>query len=264
MLIPSDNNNLTLPAAEAIKQDFFAKMASALDLSVSSINTSASWLADGLNGTATIPLADYMYNVYPDLNAVQGWDEIGAPLAELYAAYNDGAYMPTNPMVNMSFAYGQNATARARYPESQARREAFKDWWDEYILPTNDETCTSSIYTHSLFVPPNEAKTADSVVGLAYGYWDAAFANYAQLPEIVVPIGQIQYWSPSTLKMEWWPMSVAFAAAKGCDLVLFELVDKLREKGLIKAVLRGRSRIRFDGLELVGGRAGDGDELVQR
>ena len=72
------------------------------------------------------------------------------------------------------------------------------------------------------------------------GYWDCVSVNYAGVMEIVVPIGQIEFWSPYSRKIEMQPMTVAFQAAKGCDLVLFELVDRLSEAGLIKEVMSGK------------------------
>ena len=72
------------------------------------------------------------------------------------------------------------------------------------------------------------------------GYWDCVSVNYAGVPEIVVPIGQIEFWGPYSRKIEMQPMTVAFQAAKGCGLMLFELVNRLSEVGLIKEVMNGK------------------------
>jgi hypothetical protein len=64
--------------------------------------------------------------------------------------------------------------------------------------------------------------------------------DYAGIPEIVVPIGQVEYFSPYTLKTEMQPVTVALGVAKGCDLVLFDLVDKLAAAGLLVEVLPGK------------------------
>ena len=44
-------------------------------------------------------------------------------------------------------------------------------------------------------------------------------------------------------KIEMQPMIVAFQAAKGCNLVLFELVDRLGEAGLIREVMSGKTAL---------------------
>ena len=56
-----------------------------------------------------------------------------------------------------------------------------------------------------------------------------------------MPIGQVEYFSPFTSRMEWQPVTVALGAAKGCDLVLFELVDRLVEAGLLVETLAGKT-----------------------
>lgn len=60
------------------------------------------------------------------------------------------------------------------------------------------------------------------------------------MPEIVVPIGQVQYFSPYTLVNEWQPVTVAIGVAKGCDKLLFEIVDRLAEAGMLKETLPGK------------------------
>jgi len=134
-----------------------------------------------------------------------------------------------------------NATAIARYPQSVQRRLNFAEWYNTHIIPSSNETCTQSIIAHSIHIPLYEEKVQYYPVTLAVsGYWDCVSVNYAGVLEIVVPIGQIEFWSPYSRKIEMQPMTVAFQAAKGCDLVLFELVDRLSEAGLIKEVMSGK------------------------
>jgi hypothetical protein len=117
----------------------------------------------------------------------------------------------------------------------------FAKWYNTHIIPSSNETCTQFIIAHSIHIPPYEEKVQYYPVTLAVpGYWDCVSANYAGVLEIVVPIGQIEFWSSYSRKIEMQPMTVAFQAAKGCDLALFELVDRLSEAGLIKEVMSGK------------------------
>ena len=232
----SDEAPLTQPDAQAIKVDFFEKVAKLLQLETTSVNVTASFNEHVTNET----LMSYYQTVYQDQNSAQSWDQIGSPLAQLWAAQNDGAYPPLDPVANMTWADGVNATTRSRYTEAVRRREQFASWFNEYILPTASETCTSAIVAHSLHVPPSTVKYDQSPFSLVRGFYNGMQANLAGFPEIVVPIGQVQYQSPFTRKMEWQTVTVAFAAARGCDAVLFDLVDKLADAGLVKEVMTGK------------------------
>lgn len=60
------------------------------------------------------------------------------------------------------------------------------------------------------------------------------------LPEVTIPLGQVQYKSPVTGKLEYMPVAVQIATRRGCDGVLYELVKELGDKGVIKTVLAGK------------------------
>jgi len=56
---------------------------------------------------------------------------------------------------------------------------------------------------------------------------------------MVVPIGQAAYNSTITLQSEYLPVAVDIMAAKGCDGMIFELVEKLQAEGIVKVVGTG-------------------------
>jgi Asp-tRNA(Asn)/Glu-tRNA(Gln) amidotransferase A subunit family amidase len=234
---------LSQPAARDMVESFFASVAAALSLETSSINMTASFLAANLSETNPPEhMSIFMHYVYSDQNSVQGWDRIGAPLAEAYGKIpgQTGAFPPVDPPVNISWADGRNATTRARYSESQRRRAAFADWFNSAVQPASEATCSEHILAHTYHTPPDTVKTRPTAAGLTPGWYDGVYINYAGTPEIVVPIGQVEVFSPYTLRTEWQPVTVALGMAKGCDLVLFELVDRLAAKGLLKETLPGK------------------------
>lgn len=96
-------------------------------------------------------------------------------------------------------------------------------------------------------------------------YYSGVYTNFAGIPEIVVRIGQVKYWSPYTLRDEWQLVTVAFALAKCCDLKLFELVEKLESLGLLKETLPGKvaSRRKRYGKWEIGNRAMCNNRLFQ-
>ncbi|KAF1998772.1 amidase signature enzyme [Amniculicola lignicola CBS 123094] len=238
LLFFADEPVLNQPEAVAMKEAFFANVAGALNMSTSSINVTSTWAANGpSNG---IPIPTYMRYVYSDQNSIQFYEKIGIDLAARYAAFNNGSYFPSDPMVNASYYDAQNETTIARIPQSIRKRELFGEWWNENVQKASNTTCSESFFAHSYHIKLRTEKVTQNPVSLSIAYWDGVYTNYAGIPEIVVPIGQIQFFSPYTERYEWQPVTVAFAAAKGCDLQLFELVDKLEKLGLLMETLPGK------------------------
>lgn len=56
-------------------------------------------------------------------------------------------------------------------------------------------------------------------------------------------MGQVPYFSNVTLHEEFLPVTVNVMAARGCDGMLFGLVQDLVEAGLLKATLAGQSAV---------------------
>jgi Asp-tRNA(Asn)/Glu-tRNA(Gln) amidotransferase A subunit family amidase len=238
LLYFADEPALVQPEAEAMKLDFFAKVAASLNMSTSSVNVTERWNAVGpSNG---VPISEYMEYVYSDQNSIQFYDAIGKPLADLYSSYNNGSFFPADPMVNASWYDALNETTIARAPTSIKKRELFAEFWNGNVMKASNATCSESFFAHSLHIAPGMEKVTHDAVSVATYYWAGVNTNYAGIPEIVVPIGQIKYFSPYTLREEWQPVTVAFAAALGCDLKLFELVEKLEGLGLLKETLPGK------------------------
>ncbi|CAO2652731.1 Nn.00g021420.m01.CDS01 [Neocucurbitaria sp. VM-36] len=244
LLYFADEPKLTQPAAETMKLQFFANVSAALNMSTSSINVTKTWLENGPSGGE--PMSTYMSYVYSDQNSIQFYDQIGKELDELYSQFNNGSHFPSDPPVNGTWFDALNETTIARYPESVRKREIFGKWWNDNIAKASDVTCSESFFAHSYHNAPATEKITYRPNGVVSYYYNGLWANYAGIPEIVVPIGQIKYLSPYTLREEWQPVTVAFAAAKGCDLKLFELVERLEEVGLVKEVLSGKLAYHVD------------------
>jgi Asp-tRNA(Asn)/Glu-tRNA(Gln) amidotransferase A subunit family amidase len=246
----ADEAPLTQPAAEALKQAFFANITQALNLSTTSVNLTSSFNTHITNSST---FNEYYWTTYQDQNSAQSWDQIGAPLATAYAAkHGEGAYPPADPSVNLTWADGVNATTRSRYNEAVHRREEYAAWFNTYILPNTTTNTTSNqpicgtIAAHSLHLPPSTVKYDQTPFALVRGVYNGMEASFAGFPEIVVPIGQVRYWSNFTRVEEWQTVTVAFAAPRGCDAVLFGLVDVLEGLGLLREVRTGKTAYKVE------------------
>ena len=58
---------------------------------------------------------------------------------------------------------------------------------------------------------------------------------------MVVPIGQASYMSNITSHTEFLPVTIDFLAAKGCDGMIFQLVEALQAAGIVNATQTGQT-----------------------
>lgn len=58
--------------------------------------------------------------------------------------------------------------------------------------------------------------------------------------DLTIPLGQVAYESPVTMVTEQWPVSVNLIARRGCDFMLFNMIEKMAEAGIIGPVKTGR------------------------
>jgi Asp-tRNA(Asn)/Glu-tRNA(Gln) amidotransferase A subunit family amidase len=71
------------------------------------------------------------------------------------------------------------------------------------------------------------------------GFSDGRIAVLAGAPDLVVPVGEIPYNSTISLKNEFMPVTLSFVAARGCDLMLVNLIEDLEKAGILKPVSTG-------------------------
>ena len=58
--------------------------------------------------------------------------------------------------------------------------------------------------------------------------------------DFTIPLGQVPYHSPVTYVTEQFPVSINMIVRRGCDFVLFNMVEKLARAGIIQAVKTGK------------------------
>lgn len=71
------------------------------------------------------------------------------------------------------------------------------------------------------------------------GFKDGRISIMARVPDLVVPVGEVSYNSTISLNMEYMPVTMSFVAARGCDLMLVNLIEELEKAGILKPVSTG-------------------------
>lgn len=241
MLHRTDIVELADEDAQKMLDVFFKKVEDHFNMTSVTIDLDELWMENAVNQS----YIDYFDTVYLDLNSLESWDLNGEPLTRAFGEMTDGAAPPVDPSVNLTWTNGQNETIRSRYDEAIKRGQQWRDFYSEHVNPANPDTCSDSIiaYTYYTDVPANRQDlvpfdfTGGDVTG---GFWNTLPQSYGGAPEIIVPFGQVQYFSSFTRRTEYRPITASFSAARGCDAVLFKMVDGLAEAGIIGEVLTGR------------------------
>jgi len=65
-------------------------------------------------------------------------------------------------------------------------------------------------------------------------------ASMAGLPEVTIPLGRVQYTSPITGQWEWMHVTVQNVMKRSRDGLLYDLIRKFGDKGIVKAVQAGK------------------------
>ena len=97
----------------------------------------------------------------------------------------------------------------------------------------NLEGATPPLLTAAAISPDAQAKASDSFDFLA---------SMGELPEVRIPIGQVQYFSVLSSTWESIPVTVQLVARKGCDQMLLDFILRLAEVGVVNRVFWCRDK----------------------
>ena len=216
---------------------FITNLSRFLNGSVTNQNMSAQWDAtSGCNET----LDSYFNTTYATIAAYEQLTHFGHNFESEYKmAFNDRFPFEDPPVVSR-WGYARTLT-KVDFVEALARKQKYKDWYAT-IQKHHSLTCSDSIgvFPQSLGIPYyRNAYLADSFYRQPFGYSEYCIAEFAGVPNIVIPVGQISYISTVTMNVEYLPVTVSMVAAKGCDYMLLNLVRDLGQAGILRRVQTG-------------------------
>ncbi|TDZ26086.1 Amidase 1 [Colletotrichum orbiculare MAFF 240422] len=159
-----------------------------------------------------------------------------------YGRLHDGRRPFVNPVPLARWGYGDTLPETAA-EDAVKNKTLFKDWFQSSILPVDDATCSTSIIAY--VSPPvttyrNVYRSPPTIpFGFASSYWSV----FAEVPDIVVPIGQTPYNSTITNHVEDLPVTVNLVATAGCEIMLLDLVADLVDAGVLTRSAVGASSV---------------------
>ncbi|KAF2853224.1 amidase signature enzyme [Plenodomus tracheiphilus IPT5] len=226
-------------AASELLIDFLGNVSDFLSANATAFNVTESFKTDNPDLSDLTTLMNLTYAI---LITKQQVGLVREPFYADYAAKHDGRLPFVNPVPLARWGWGDNQTNTIE--EAIGNKTIFMNWANETFLAPSAETCSKSL---TLYVGSTARTTYRntylSAPGVPFGFSNSRISVMAEVPDFVVPIGEAPYNSTITGHVEYLPVTVNFMAAKGCDGMLFSLIEEMYEAGILKESLAGRSGI---------------------
>ncbi|KAL8902189.1 MAG: hypothetical protein Q9207_004842 [Kuettlingeria erythrocarpa] len=230
--VTTEASNITLSFLSKLQKFLNAKSTTALNLTTS-------WAASRPT-SAPASLASFLNITYPVIISKQQTRLVRDPFFAAYAAVHDGRKPFVDPSPLVRWAYGDSQPDSA-LAEAQKNKTIFMDWFNSNILINNSRTCSESLLLYPGSVNPNYRNRYLKPPTVPFGFSTGRISVFAEVPDVVVPIGQAAYRSNITEHTEMLPVTMDFLAAKGCDGMLFNLVEDLTAAGIVSATQAGQT-----------------------
>ncbi|KAF1354823.1 amidase signature domain-containing protein [Delphinella strobiligena] len=225
---------------DALLLDFVSNLTTFLNATTSDWNMTTAW-AETRPANATADYEVLLNLTYPILIGKHEVINLRDPFYEAYGKEHDGRqpFIDPVPLIrwNWSDTYPLSAIDDAR-----ANNSLFASWFSSTVLVADNKTCSDSLL---LYIGSQATVTYRNVYRLApavpYGYFTGSISPYWGGPDFVIPLGVASYFSDVTNHVEYLPVTVDIMAAKGCDGMLYALINDMFDAGLLSTPLTGYS-----------------------
>lgn len=242
---PSQILTIGFPAAiqsnlDATYFDFLHNHTTFLSANTTTFNLTTSWASTDPSGPS---FNVYINNTYDQITAKDQATLVRNPFYADYAAAHEGRVPFVNPSPLDRWAVGDNTTETA-YREALVNKETFAAWLDEEVLPADEASCSKYLMVYIPRIPAPKYRNAYlKGVTPPSAFSTSRISPMGGVPDCVVPIGEVEYWSDITRRTEYLPVSVDFMARRGCDGLIVDLVEALYQRGIVREVKTGRSLV---------------------
>ncbi|PYH94503.1 amidase signature enzyme [Aspergillus ellipticus CBS 707.79] len=239
---PTTNNT----AADGLLVEFQQKLAAFLNTTATPLDLEEDWLSSPpSDAPADVPLPTLLNLTYAMLISKQQIPLVKEPFFADYAAKYDGRtpFIDPVPLSRWNWSTAYSALA---LDDAIQNKTIFMDWIaSNYLTRISDpDQCSSSlmVYIGSAGAEYQSPRNVyRSLPGAPLGYDSSRISNMAEVPDFVVPIGEVSSYSTITNHDESYPVTVDIMAAKGCDGLIVRLAQDLLKAGIIKTPKTGGS-----------------------
>ncbi|KAF2458735.1 amidase family protein [Lineolata rhizophorae] len=237
--------------AEPILQAFIDSMAAIFDMTVTEFNFTA------FVGNASDPVASNfttMREATGVINRRTQWEEVAKPLIEEWGARYDGRFPPIDPARRpgwVALLEDETGYSAADYADALVTKAQAVDWYETNLQFSTAESCSESVMLcdigtgglpsfreRELNESPDASYLAVTPEGAAVTC--ASICPIFGCADFTIPIGQVPYQSNVTFHEEMVPVTVNLIVKRGCDFVLYNMIERLADEGVLKTVMTGR------------------------
>lgn len=252
VLYPVDYFPLQNPAAQELYDSFMDTLEEEFGIIRTPINLTST-LREAVQNPSIANLTAFQLSSNR-LAEYVSYQKVGLPLTEAWNAMHPGAGSPPlDPNPRNAFARSVNLT-EDDYQIAVAVKDEFQDFFLGEILRPDPESCSESLMILDMGtggLPSYREQALNSLPGATSltitqpSTGQTVPSNYlasmSGCPQIGIPIGQVTYKSYISLQEEIMPVNVDLVAARGCDGLLLEILERLRQVGVVKTVQTGRT-----------------------
>ncbi|KAK4507951.1 hypothetical protein PRZ48_001686 [Zasmidium cellare] len=252
ILYPIDYLPLNNTAAQPILDDFISKVSSLFGMHVKRFNFTATVAAANVSDPLISNLTYLNRDMLDVLSTVTQYEAVGRPLLSRWAELFDGRFPPIDSARRQFWhTYNHTRYSPSAYNTALRQRRAAVDWYSTHLQYPTAGSCSESLLIYDIGPGglPSYREEAlnnnDNATFLDLTQEGAKMPGSSICPifgcvDFVVPIGQVGYWSEVTFKEEMVPVTVDLVVRRGCDFVLYNLVERLAEEGMLKGIRAGR------------------------
>lgn len=220
----------------------------------------ANWNSTNPTGIANTTLSALLSTTYAIIISKQQTELVRDPFYADYAAIHDGRLPAVNPAPLVRWAYG-DSFPNTTLDIANANRTLFGDWVNSEVLIPDEETCSDSLMLYvGSQANVNYRNEYGDAPGVPLGFGVSRLSPFWGGPDFVLPrkflilsniiqvdyadvssVGSAAYMSNITRHEEYLPVTVNILAARGCDGMIYALVQDLVAAGALKPSLAGYS-----------------------
>ncbi|KAL8921312.1 MAG: hypothetical protein Q9172_004085 [Xanthocarpia lactea] len=227
--------------ASGLALAFLSKLQTFLNAkTTTALNLTTSWASSKPAGAPT-SLATFLNTTYPTIITKQQTRLVRDPFFAAYASLHDNRKPFIDPVPRLRWSFGDTLPPSA-LASALTNKTVFKTWFNSNILTNSSTTCSESLILYTAF--SSEPDYRDEYLEpptVPFGFGTSRISVFAEVPDVVVPVGQARYFSNVTEHEEMVPVSVNLMAARGCDGMLFNLIEDLTAAGILTVPQTGRT-----------------------
>ena len=225
--------------ADAIVLSFLGKLETFLSTKATALNLSTAW-SNSKPASAPATLTELLNTTYAIFVTKEQTRLVRDPWFAAYGAVYDGRRPFVNPSPLTRWTFGDTYPASA-VTEAVANKTIFQDWYSMNVQRNDSITCSDSLVLYASAVEPVYRNEYLEPPRVPFEFSVGRISVFSGGPDFVVPIGQAAYNSTITLHEEFLPVTVNIMAARGCDGLIFNLVQDLRAAGIVATSLAGQT-----------------------